>query len=525
MKKKWIAWILVLLLLPAAVVCAAQAGYADSLMEESYAVIGGDQSLTICSHVSLSSQGGYTHALYQTELTGEETKEELDALARQLLQSDAKPVWGGGKHCYHGGVLEHDVEYKLSADEWEPGSYLYVCSAFACSGSGHNHVLSPCYERISTMAVRVTAEAEGLALSYALLDAQGKQSAVFAAGDEVTLALDGGVQTLMLLSGVEYSVERITAVEADFPKELAADAFAFDEAALELTPRICGSGSITVTIGNYLNDETRTETIYIEVPCAPQESLTVLQENTCTEDGLGVYRCRGYGVNCETEFDQEIIPAHGHEVVSVSQIIEKPKATLPGRGLGTCHLCGAVDTEVELAPIFSDVAGDAFYSRALDHCYAEGWVSGVSADAFAPNNACVRAQAVTFLWRAAGEPEPETEENPFVDVKPEDFYYDAVLWAVEKGITNGTSADRFSPMGVCNRAQVVTFLWRAFGQPQSENQEHPFTDVQTGSWYEAPVLWAVEEGITSGMSATAFGPTANCNRAQIVTFLFRAYVE
>ena len=132
---------------------------------------------------------------------------------------------------------------------------------------------------------------------------------------------------------------------------------------------------------------------------------------------------------------------------------------------------------------------------------------------------------MTFLWRAAGKPEPTMTGNPFTDVSEGDFYYKAVLWAVENGITNGTDAAHFSPMGVCNRAQVVTFLWRALGQPGFEAAEQPFTDVPAGSFYEQPVLWAVENGITAGMTATSFGPNANCNRAQIVTFLYRAYAE
>ena len=193
--------------------------------------------------------------------------------------------------------------------------------------------------------------------------------------------------------------------------------------------------------------------------------------------------------------------------------------------MGTCRVCGLIGVEAMVDPIFSDVAADGYYSRALDHCYAKGWVSGVTETTFAPDNACVRAQVVTFLWRAAGCPEPKRGVNPFVDVKQSDFYYDAVLWAAENGITAGTDATHFSPMGACNRAQVVTFLWRAFGQPTPETQTHPFTDVPGGSFFEAPVLWAVEEGITSGMTATSFGPNASCIRAQIVTFLYRAYAE
>ena len=130
---------------------------------------------------------------------------------------------------------------------------------------------------------------------------------------------------------------------------------------------------------------------------------------------------------------------------------------------------------------------------------------------------------MTFLWRAAGEPEPALEQSPFEDVQEGTFYYDAVLWAVENGITTGTDATHFSPAGVCNRVQVVTFLWRAFGQPQPEGTEQPFADVEAGSWYELPVLWAVENNITSGVSAAAFNPGGQCIRAQIVTFLHRAY--
>ena len=130
---------------------------------------------------------------------------------------------------------------------------------------------------------------------------------------------------------------------------------------------------------------------------------------------------------------------------------------------------------------------------------------------------------VTFLWRAAGSPEPTTTGNPFVDVKETDFYYKAVLWAVEKGITNGLDATHFGPLSYCNRAQVVTFLYRSLGSPQTNAQSNPFTDVPDGLWFTAPVLWAVGKGITNGLSATTFGPESICNRAQIVTFLYRAY--
>ena len=171
---------------------------------------------------------------------------------------------------------------------------------------------------------------------------------------------------------------------------------------------------------------------------------------------------------------------------------------------------------------FSDVPADQFYFEPVQWAVENGVTTGASATTFNPGGECLRAQVVTFLWRAAGQPEPTSNVNPFTDVKETDFFYKPVLWAVENGITNGVSATEFGAYAVCNRAAVVTFLWRAAGEPMPPATEHPFTDVPAGSFYESAVLWAVENGITNGTSATTFGPTANCNRAQVVTFLYRA---
>ena len=172
---------------------------------------------------------------------------------------------------------------------------------------------------------------------------------------------------------------------------------------------------------------------------------------------------------------------------------------------------------------FTDVSADSFYYEPVMWALDNNITTGATETTFNPNGECLRAQVVTFLWRVAGCPEPTASDNPFVDVKENDFYYNAVLWAVENGITNGADATHFNPNGVCNRAQVVTFLYRAFGNPAVVATENPFTDVPAGAFYAAPVLWAVENGITNGLSATEFGPNTNCNRAQIVTFLYRAY--
>ena len=145
---------------------------------------------------------------------------------------------------------------------------------------------------------------------------------------------------------------------------------------------------------------------------------------------------------------------------------------------------------------------------------------GTSATTFSPDAACTRAQIVTFLYRAAGSPAVKSAVNPFTDVSASDYYYNAVLWAVENGITTGTSETTFSPNESCTRAQCVTFLYRAVGSAATAKAS--FTDVSADAYYAPAVAWAVEKGVTEGTSATTFSPDAVCTRAQIVTFLYRA---
>ena len=169
---------------------------------------------------------------------------------------------------------------------------------------------------------------------------------------------------------------------------------------------------------------------------------------------------------------------------------------------------------------FYDVPNDAYYYEAVKWAVENGVTGGVGNNLFAPDGTCTRAQAVTFLWRAAGSPAPKSTATPFTDVPAGSYYYNAVLWAIENGITVGTSATTFSPDADCTRAQIVTFLWRAEKSPAA-GSSNPFTDVASGAYYADAVLWAVKENITNGSTATTFSPDANCTRAQIVTFLYR----
>lgn len=155
---------------------------------------------------------------------------------------------------------------------------------------------------------------------------------------------------------------------------------------------------------------------------------------------------------------------------------------------------------------------------------SNGITTGVSASRFDPDGICTRAQAVAFLWRAAGSPAPASRTMPFTDVPAGSYYYDAVLWAVENDITKGTSAATFSPDVTCSRAQIVTFLWRTRNAP-AIGSSNPFADVAAAAYYADAVLWAVKNDVTKGTSSTLFSPDANCTRAQIVTFIYRAFAE
>ena len=227
----------------------------------------------------------------------------------------------------------------------------------------------------------------------------------------------------------------------------------------------------------------------------------VVTAPTCTEAGCTTHTCDCGDAYRDTE-------ALGHDYKD-----------------GVCVRCGAGDPD-DAPPVaalfrFDDVKDDQqFYFAPVYWAVEKKITTGTSEKLFSPDAGCTRAQVVTFLWRAADEPEPETA-NPFQDVQENDYYYKAVLWAVGQGITTGTSADRFSPDAACTRAQIVTFLYRAEGEPERSGKENPFKDVSGDEYFADAVLWAVEKGITKGTSADRFSPEKTCTRGEIVTFLHR----
>ena len=173
---------------------------------------------------------------------------------------------------------------------------------------------------------------------------------------------------------------------------------------------------------------------------------------------------------------------------------------------------------------FTDVPAGSYYYDAVQWAVNKNITNGISTNTFSPNGICTRAEAVTFLWRAAGSPAPKFTVMPFTDVKAGAYYYDAVLWAVENGIANGTGDTTFSPNANCSRAQIITFLWRAQQSPAA-GALNPSTDVKAEAYYYAAILWAAEEKVANGTSAVTFSPDDSCTRGQIVTFIWRATGE
>lgn len=203
---------------------------------------------------------------------------------------------------------------------------------------------------------------------------------------------------------------------------------------------------------------------------------------------------------------------------TVGQILEEAPALGHDFQSGRCSRCGI------MAESFVDVKPTDYFYEPVSWAVACGITAGTGGGRFSPEDSCTRAQVVTFLWRAMGKPEPMGTENPFSDVAEDAYYYDAVLWAVEVGITAGTGGGKFSPDQPCTRAQVVTFLWRTWEEIMPEYTENPFSDVSESEYFYIPVLWAVEWGITSGTGGGKFSPEDSCTRAQVVTFLYRTMV-
>ena len=245
----------------------------------------------------------------------------------------------------------------------------------------------------------------------------------------------------------------------------------------------------------------------------------VVSVQSCTESGVRRYTCAACGAVRE-----ETAPALGHAwVVSEIDTTGDPVPYHELTARYVCTRCGSSkQAKLCAGEVFTDMPEEGNWAHdPIDWAWFNGITAGTSPTTFSPKRTVTRGEAMTFLWKTMGSPEPSTEENPFKDVKSGKYFYKPVLWAVESGVTDGTSPTTFSPGRKCTRAQIVTFLWAAAGRPEPTTEENPFYDVKADKYYYKAVLWAVENGITDGIAPNKFGPNKSCTRAQIVTFLYK----
>ena len=295
----------------------------------------------------------------------------------------------------------------------------------------------------------------------------------------------------------------------------------FDDPNAEETTFIMPEGSVTVTAnwsrdgGSSSSDRDSSDPSYaVGIPDKTENgSVSVSPKNASQGDRVTVTvkPDAGYELDSLKVFDK-----NGKELELTDKGDGRFTFIMPA---GKVEVKAAFTEEVKISP-FRDVPTDAYYYEAVKWAQKKGITGGIGDGLFGPNQPCTRAQIVTFLWRAAGSPEPKAMSS-FADVSTDAYYAKAVAWAVENGITTGTGDGKFSPDATCTRAQSVTFLFRAIGKLVDSKAE--FSDVLTDSYYANAVAWAVENGVTNGIGDGLFGPDNSCTRAQIVTFLFRAY--
>lgn len=255
----------------------------------------------------------------------------------------------------------------------------------------------------------------------------------------------------------------------------------------------------------------------LPIPRLDHDFVAEVKAPTCTAGGYTRNNCRTCDAYYISDYTEPLGHRYDHGVIT-----KEPTRTAMGRMRYTCSGCN--DTYENMIPTlsnpFEDIPWDVFYTTPVLWAATVGITRGIDETHFAPDQPCTRAQVVTFLWRRAGKPTPQSRENPFTDVPAGSFFEQAVLWAYETGITTGTDSTLFSPELICNRAQVVTFLHRFRGCPEPF-RNGAFADVPEGSFFHKAVLWAAQTEITLGMDNGLFCPELTCNRAQIVTFLYR----
>ena len=359
----------------------------------------------------------------------------------------------------------------------------------------------------------------------------------------IAFELCENIQTITIPSGVEEIGEetfmQCTSLKSiNIPKsvtKIGNSAFDFCDSLTDVYYAASSSQWRSINIAEY-NTALTSANIHFNSHVHTYEGYTVTSP-TCTEPGYTTHKC----TSCDYSYNDSYIEPLGH---NYTEEVTAPTCTEGGyttytcsvcgdsyKGSyvdplghnyknGTCTRCGVKDPNYKPQADFTDVAAGSYCYDAVQWAVANGITNGTDTTHFSPNAGCTRGQVVTFLWRAAGEPTVGGNVG-FVDVAPGSYCYEAVKWAVANGITKGTDATHFSPNATCTRGQVVTFMYRAEGEP-AVGGSNGFVDVAAGSYCYNAVQWAVANGITKGTDATHFSPSATCTRGQVVTFLYRA---
>lgn len=295
------------------------------------------------------------------------------------------------------------------------------------------------------------------------------------------------------------------------PETVAPLGHAYDQGVVTQEPTCISPGTTVYTCTRCGNRETQA------MSPLPHRYGELVTPPTCTEQGYTTHTC----AVCGDSFVDCYVNPKGHSW-DKGRVTTPPTETKPGVKTYVCIRCKENRTE-SIGPWpnpFVDVKQGQYYYTPVLWAVSAGVTSGIDRTHFMPERTCTRGQVVTFLWRARGCPAPESAQCPFRDVAPQCYYYEAVLWAAEQGITAGVDATRFNPEGMVTRGQLVTFLWRASGCPTVSGR-NSFVDVAQGQFYYDAVLWAAARGITLGIDATHFMPNRGCSRGQVATFLYR----
>lgn len=445
----------------------------------------------------------------EADLT-EEQKEALESIPNEAKVVDVSIVvthLDGSQNALHelGGDVTITVPYD-QVPEIVNGKYVVACHV---SDNGViTYLFATCDEENRTITFttnHLSDYAVFVSEKPAVIVKDGSGSGLYEVGENVTIT--AGSKSGYTFSGWTVVSGDVTLADAN----AAETTFTMPAGQVEVKAnyRINSSGGSTVTPSYSVSvADTENGTVTAQPQRAAKGAtvtLTVKPDQGCKLDTLTVTDQNGREIPV-TEKDGKYTFTMPASRVTV-------KATF-------------VKSEQPGETVFTDVPDSAYYAEAVKWAVAQGITTGTGGTAFSPDMACTRAQVVTFLWRAAGSPVVEGNEGMrFTDVPADAYYTQAVRWAVAQGITTGTGAATFSPDAVCTRAQIAVFLYRANGSKAPDTRDNPFSDVAEGSYYYDAVLWAVENGITTGTSAAAFSPDVVCTRAQIVTFLFRAMGE